>query len=130
MKLLGVAQIARIQAHLHVSNCFNVFLGVLLKLVNIHLIDVKNTANLLLEPFPLRILIAHNPLDKIGKCRLVLIVLDHAQTRQRAQLEALGLFIGIVHVVANVQNKTQDIHEGDRVSQGIAHLHDLLDLAR
>jgi hypothetical protein len=82
-----------------------------LQLFDIELLCSHDATNVVGESLPSGILISDNTFDKIGQSRLVLVVFDHAQPSQRAELEATSLLVGVIHVISNIQNKTKHVHE-------------------
>jgi hypothetical protein len=108
VELGGVRQVTRVERHLHVLDVVNILLRICLQLLDVDLLRGDDAVDFVGEAFPTGVLVAHNTLDDIGKRRLVLVVLEHAQTPQRRQLETVGLLVGVVHEVTDIQNKTQD----------------------
>jgi hypothetical protein len=104
VELFGVAEISSIQACLYIFDVVNVLFRIRPQLVNVELLEANDTANLIDEIFPFGVLVSNNALHKIGKRGLVLVILDHAKAGKRAQLESLGLLVGVVHKVTNVQD--------------------------
>lgn len=108
MELAGIGQIAHVERHLDILDVVNVFLGILLELLDVNLLRRYDATDLFYEVLPARVLVAHDAFHQVGKSGFVLIVLQHAQARKRRELEAVRLLVGIVHEVTNVEDETKD----------------------
>jgi hypothetical protein len=81
MELGRIGQVTGVERHLYVFDIVNVLLGILHELLNIDLLGNDDAADFVGKAFPARILVAHDTFDKISKGGLVLVVLEHAQSR-------------------------------------------------
>lgn len=79
VELLGVAEVAGVERHLHVADIVDIFLCVDGELLDIDLLGGNDTTNVFDEAFPFRILVANNAFDEISKCRLILFVFHHGE---------------------------------------------------
>ena len=117
MELLGIAQVAGIQTGLDVLDVVDVLLGVSAEVVDVEFLQADDAVDLVDEVLPFGVLVAHDALDQVGECAFVLVVFDHAQARERAELEALRLLVRVVHEVADVQDQSQHVHQRHRIPQ-------------
>lgn len=130
MEPFRIAQVSRVEAGLHVFDILNVLLRVLDQLVDIDLLSRGDGADVVGKVVPLAPLVAHGPLHEIQKRRLVRRILDHAQPRERADLEACRLLVRLVHEVTDEENEGHDVQQGHRVAERVGNVDDIPNLGR